>query len=244
MDCGFRHEFFLVETLTHEVFKAEKKAYEKVIRMIAHEVNNTIAGITSTLDTLDDALSGQEEMQDAREVLQVSTDRCYSLSRFITQFADVVRIPSPTLAPVCLDELVLSCKRFMETICMDRHIRIHLDLAPALAPVHLDRALFEQVLLNIIKNAAESIGNDGDIYIRTTPSPVCLEIADTGRGLTPEVSAKLFTPFFSTKPDGQGIGLMFIREVLTQHRCTFSLRTDDDHLTRFRIWFEEGANGR
>ena len=244
MDCGFRHEFFLVETLTHEVFKAEKKAYEKVIRMIAHEVNNTIAGITSTLDTLDDALSGQDEMQDAREVLQVSTDRCYSLSRFITQFADVVRIPSPTLAPVCLDELVLSCKRFMETICMDRHIRIHLDLAPSLAPVHLDRALFEQVLLNIIKNAAESIGNDGDIYIRTTPSPVCLEIADTGRGLTPEVSAKLFTPFFSTKPDGQGIGLMFIREVLTQHRCTFSLRTDDDHLTRFRIWFEEEANGR
>ena len=127
---------------------------------------------------------------------------------------------------------------------MDRHIRIHLDLAPTLAPVHLDRALFEQVLLNIIKNAAESIGNDGDIYIRTTPSPVCLEIADTGRGLTPEVSAKLFTPFFSTKPDGQGIGLMFIREVLTQHRCTFSLHTDDDHLTRFRIWFEEEANGR
>lgn len=71
--------------------KAEKKAYEKVIRMIAHEVNNTTAGITSTLDTVEQALSESEGMEDICEVMRVCTDRCFSMSRFITRFADVVK---------------------------------------------------------------------------------------------------------------------------------------------------------
>lgn len=91
--------------------KAEKKAYEKVIRMIAHEVNNTTAGITSTLDTVGQALSESEGMEDICEVMQVCTERCFSMSRFITRFADVVKIPEPNLAPVNLNDLVFSCKR-------------------------------------------------------------------------------------------------------------------------------------
>ena len=66
--------------------KAEKKAYEKVIRMIAHEVNNTTAGITSTLDTVEQALSSEEGMEDICDVMRVCTDRCFSMSRFITRF--------------------------------------------------------------------------------------------------------------------------------------------------------------
>ena len=90
IDRGFHHPFFLIESLTDEVMKAEKKAYEKVIRMIAHEVNNTTAGITSTLDTVGQALSESEGMEDICEVMQVCTERCFSMSRFITRFADVV----------------------------------------------------------------------------------------------------------------------------------------------------------
>lgn len=95
IDRGFHHPFFLIESLTDEVMKAEKKAYEKVIRMIAHEVNNTTAGITSTLDTVEQALSESEGMEDICEVMQVCTERCFSMSRFITRFADVVKIPEP-----------------------------------------------------------------------------------------------------------------------------------------------------
>jgi nitrogen-specific signal transduction histidine kinase len=76
-----------------------------------------------------------------------------------------------------------------------------------------------------------------DIFIRTSVSPTMLEIADTGAGISKEVETKLFSPFFSTKPNGQGIGLIFIREVLIKHGCTFSLRTYPDKLTRFRIRF-------
>ncbi|TGY40091.1 sensor histidine kinase [Bacteroides caecimuris] len=236
IDRGFQHPFYLVETLTDEVMKAEKKAYEKVIRMIAHEVNNTTAGITSTLDTVEQALSSEEGMEDICNVMRVCTDRCFSMSRFITRFADVVKIPEPTLSPVCLNSLLLTCTRFMEGICADRHIRIRMELDESLAKVMLDVALFEQVLVNIIKNAAESIETDGEIVLRTL-SPAAIEIMDNGKGIDKETQAKLFSPFFSTKPNGQGIGLVFIREVLMRHGCTFSLRTYVDGWTKFRIIF-------
>lgn len=238
VDKGFRHPFFLIESLTDEVMKAEKKAYEKVIRMIAHEVNNTTAGITSTLDTAEQALTDMEQTEDIRDVMRVCIERCFSMSRFITNFANVVKIPEPQPAPVNLNELISSCKRFMETPCRNRNIAIHLDLCDTLDDTKVDASLFEQVLVNIIKNAAESIEQDGDIYITTTSNPACIEIADTGKGIGKEVETKLFSPFFSTKPNGQGIGLIFIREVLVKHGCTFSLRTYSDGLTRFRIMFK------
>ena len=234
IDRGFQHPFFLIESLTDEVMKAEKKAYEKVIRMIAHEVNNTTAGITSTLDTVEQALSTEEGMDDICDVMRVCTERCFSMSRFITRFADVVKIPEPTPTPVDLNDLAFTCKRFMEGMCTDRNIKLRLEIDETLKEVKMDASLFEQVLVNIIKNAAESIEKDGEIIVRTL-SPATIEVVDNGKGISKEVEAKLFSPFFSTKPNGQGIGLIFIREVLMRHGCTFSLRTYADGLTRFRI---------
>ena len=234
IDRGFQHPFFLIESLTDEVMKAEKKAYEKVIRMIAHEVNNTTAGITSTLDTVEQALSAEEGMDDICDVMRVCIERCFSMSRFITRFADVVKIPEPTLTPVDLNDLAFTCKRFMEGMCADRNIKLRLEIDETLKEVKMDASLFEQVLVNIIKNAAESIEKDGEIIVRTL-SPATIEVVDNGKGISKEVEAKLFSPFFSTKPNGQGIGLIFIREVLMRHGCTFSLRTYADGLTRFRI---------
>jgi nitrogen fixation/metabolism regulation signal transduction histidine kinase len=236
IDRGFQHSFFLIEPLTEEVFKAEKKAYEKVIRMIAHEVNNTTAGITSTLDTLLNTFKDIQNSEDICDVLQVAIERCYSMSRFITNFADVVRIPEPQLQKHDLNRLVSSCKLFMENACRNRNIKITMELSESSPIIKIDSLLFEQVIVNIIKNSAESIEKNGNIYIRTTNNPTCLEIADTGKGIDKEGETKLFSPFFSTKPNGQGLGLMFIREVLLKHGYTFSLQTDPDGLTRFRIW--------
>lgn len=240
IDRGFQHPFFLIESLTDEVMKAEKKAYEKVIRMIAHEVNNTTAGITSTLDTVEQALSDDKEMEDICDVMRVCIERCFSMSHFITRFADVVKIPEPTLFLISLNDLVFTCKRFMEGMCADRRITLRLETDESLGEVRLDVSLFEQVLVNIIKNAAESIEQDGEIIIRTL-SPASIEVVDNGRGISKETETKLFSPFFSTKPNGQGIGLIFIREVLTRHGCTFSLRTYADGLTRFRILFPSSS---
>ena len=237
VDRGFAHPFYLIESLTSEVMKAEKKAYEKVIRMIAHEVNNSVAGITSTLDTVDNALQTMEDTEDLREVMKVCIERSYSMSRFITNFADVVKIPEPQTEEVCLNDRVIACKRFMENVCQNRNISLRLELCEENPVVNIDTSLFEQVIINIIKNSAESIGEAGEIIIRTSASPSMLEIGDTGQGISKDVEAKLFSPFFSTKPNGQGIGLIFIREVLMKHHCTFSLRTYADGITRFRICF-------
>ena len=237
VDRGFAHPFYLIESLTSEVMKAEKKAYEKVIRMIAHEVNNSVAGITSTLDTVDDALQTMEDTEDLRDVMKVCIERSFSMSRFITNFADVVKIPDPQTEEVCLNDRVIACKRFMENVCQSRNISLRLELCEENPVVNIDTSLFEQVIINIIKNSAESIGENGEIIIRTSASPLMLEIGDTGQGISKEVEAKLFSPFFSTKPNGQGIGLIFIREVLMKHDCTFSLRTYPDGITRFRICF-------
>ena len=243
VDRGFNHPFFLIERMTEEVMRAEKRAYEKVIRMIAHEVNNTIAGVTSTLDTVEQALSEEKEMGDICDMMRICTDRCFSMSRFITRFADVVKIPEPTLAPVSLNELASMCKRFMEGMCGDRSIRLRLECDPRVGTVRLDVSLFEQVLVNIIKNAVESIESSsagvqggGEITVRTA-QPASVEVIDNGSGISKEVENKLFSPFFSTKPGGQGIGLVFIREVLTRHGCAFSLRTYSDGLTHFSIIF-------
>ena len=237
VDRGFAHPFFLIESLTSEVMKAEKKAYEKVIRMIAHEVNNSVAGITSTLDTVDDALQTMDDTDDLREVMKVCVERGYSLSRFITRFADVVKIPEPQLEEVRLNDRISACERFLENICQDHQVDLRMDLCEENPWVEMDTSLFEQVLINIVKNSVESIEEKGVITLRTSASPVMLEVADTGRGISKEVEAKLFTPFFSTKPNGQGIGLIFIREVLMKHGCSFSLRTYEDGITRFRIMF-------
>lgn len=236
IDRGFQHPFYLIERMTDEVIRTEKKAYEKVIRMIAHEVNNTTAGITSTLDTVEQALATEKDMEEICDVMHVCTERCFSMSKFITRFADVVKIPEPLLSRNSLNETATTCVRFMEGLCNDHHIQLTLQCAPDVGDVNLDTSLFEQVLVNIIKNAVGSIGQDGEIRITTT-APASLEVADNGPGISKETEEKLFSPFFSTKPHGQGIGLIFIREVLNRHGCTFSLRTYNDGWTRFRISF-------
>ena len=237
IDKGFAHPFILIESLTSEVVKAEKKAYEKVIRMIAHEVNNTVAGVTTTLDTVKDMLGELDESDDLQGVMTVCIERCLSMSHFITNFANVVKIPEPNLREVGLNDSVASCKIFMETLCREHNISLSLQLGDENPVVKMDRVLFEQVLVNILKNAVESIGVSGEIVIRTSAGDPMLVIADNGQGIPREVESKLFTPFFSTKPNGQGIGLLFIREVLDKHNCNFSLRTYADGWTRFCISF-------
>lgn len=234
-DRGFPHPFILIESLTDEVMKAEKKAYEKVIRLIAHEVNNSVAGITSGMDTVNEALQDMPDTVDLQDLLRVCMERLYGMSGFITCFADVVKIPAPQLEETDVNTVVSQSKAFMESLCLEHDIQLHLDLSAEPLLVKLDISLFEQVLVNIIKNAAESIGQHGDIWLSTTQQPPMLVVADNGAGISKEAEQKLFTPFFSTKPKGQGIGLMLIREVLTSHHFKFSLHTADDGITRFTI---------
>ena len=243
-DRGFAHPFVLIERLTEQLHKAERNAYEKVIRMIAHEVNNTMGGITSILETAKDMLQSStnetfaNDTVEIGEAMQVCEERGLMLSNFITRFADVVKIPSPQLQQCDLNDSARYCVRFMEGICREKGISLSMNLYNGSLPVNIDVTLFEQVLVNIVKNSVESIEKSGEIIISTTAQPATIVICDNGRGIGNDAAQQIFTPFFTTKSNGQGIGLMFTREVLAAHGCKFSLKTDEDGYTRFTIEFK------
>ena len=226
-DRGYQHPFYMIESLTDEIRRAEKAAYERVIRMIAHEVNNSVAGIIGQIQNSNSII-----LNDAGERLK-------TLSAFVTRFAEVVKIPRPQMQLCDLSEEVDACRPFLESLCTATRTRLEFHLTDEAAPVRMDTVLFQQVLINIVKNSIESIqGAEGRVTITTTPSE--LMITDNGRGISAEVSQHLFTPFYTTKPQGQGLGLLLIRDILTAHGCTFSLLTDpDDQLTCFTIHFPQ-----
>lgn len=241
IDRGFSRPFILIEELTHEALKIEKKSYENIIRMMAHEVNNSVAAVGSTLMIISDSLKLHEnnELSDVLPAVEASFERCNHLSRFITNFANVVKIPPPVLLPTDLNKLACSVEALCSPECNRRNIRITLVLPENPVTVKIDDIQIEQALVNLVKNAYESIQSNGEIRIITQTVLPQLIIEDNGPGIREEIKEKLFTPFFTTKPHGQGIGLMFVREALLNHGCKFTFNTQEDGKTRFCMYFHQ-----
>lgn len=236
IDRGVEHRFYLAEDISGSVAAAERGAYEKVIRVMAHEVNNTMAGFSSALSTALPEIDDKE----IQEVLRACWQRSGELSAFTARFAEVVKLPAPKLRRIDLAALVASERRFLESLGVPKGVAMKfegIDKGPC--EVMGDPELLVQVLVNVVKNSAESIllaGSPGKITIAVDDN--LLTVTDNGAGIPPEKASRIFTPFFTDKPHGQGIGLMLIREVLTAHGARFSLSTSaDDGLTRFVVRF-------
>lgn len=236
IDRGFPHPFILIEELTHELLKVEKKSYENVIRMMAHEVNNSVAAVNSTLNIISDTLKVEpnSSLYDVLPAVDASLNRCSHLSRFISNFAEVVKIPAPSLSSFSLNELIYGIENVFKREFQKRNIKLSLSLADS-SVIDADNIQLEQVFINIIKNACEAIGQDGEIKITTAEYPFTICIDNNGDKISKETEEKLFTPFFTTKVSGQGIGLMFVREILLNHDFQFSLSTLPNGWTRFEI---------
>ena len=233
MESGMTHPFYLIEKLTDEVMKAERKSYEKVIRMMAHEVNNSLAGVISVMETAEEEVSDP----DLSEAIDACKHRCIDMGAFITKFASAVKIPEPTRTNVDLADLLRKRTTLFESICSATGSSLGMDLPEHDVPVFIDPVLMEQVITNIVKNAAESAGEGGKVDIRIQEPGATLVITDNGPGISAEAAEMLFTPFFTTKESGHGLGLLLVSEVLNSHGCRFSLETCPDGLTRFRIRF-------
>lgn len=232
---GFKRRFFLVEPLTEEVMKAEKNAYEKLIRTIAHEVNNTLGGVRSVFETLVET----SESQEITDVLESCDRRCDKLSSFISSYVDLVKMPEPVLNNLELNASVRSLLPFLQRLCPPQ-TRLTFSPSGKCLLFQADMAMLEQVLINIVKNASEAIGDSpGEVVISTSAGgkKVNLTVANNGQPIPPEVAQQIFSPFFTTKPGGMGMGLMLISEILKKHKATFSLATGPDNITRFSISF-------
>ena len=243
MDSGFRRPFVIVESLTKEIMKAERVAYGKVIRVISHEVNNTMGGVASLLEIIADSTDDPE----MRAAIESGEERCRSLSDFIRNYTDVVKLADPVIVEWDMNTRIRRLAPFLKTFT-GCGIELGFSLADEPLTVKADPIMWEQVLINLVKNSSESIaarmqsqpGVEGRITLtafRDDSGAVTVEVTDNGSGIDAETSRKLFTPFFSTKSNGRGIGLTLVNEILQMHNCRYRLRTDADGLTRFSIRF-------
>jgi two-component system, NtrC family, nitrogen regulation sensor histidine kinase NtrY len=237
IDRGFPRAFVMIEELTVEILAAEKKAYGKVIRMMAHEVNNTIGPVNSILQSTlkTESLWQSDKNKTLQNALQVAVDRNQNLNLFMRNFAEVVRLPEPIKKKVDLHQLIKSVTTLMELKACEKEIAFHYNLATEPVYITADEQQLEQALINVVKNAIEAIDGKGTINFTTTIHPKKLIITDTGKGITDEHAAHLFSPFFSTKKDGQGVGLTLVKEILINHHFEFSLKTIEPGRTVFDI---------
>ncbi|HEY9003002.1 MAG TPA: ATP-binding protein [Mucilaginibacter sp.] len=240
IDRGFARDFIMMEELTAEILAAEKNVYGKVIRMMAHEVNNTIGPVNSIIDSAlkTDQLWNGHHSDPLKDALQVALDRNQNLNLFMRNFADLVKLPQANKKRIDLNELINSIVKLMKLRASERNITIKTELSEEPFYISADELQLEQAFINIVKNAIEAIEGDGTIKFMIDLRARQLIISDSGKGISAEQSENLFTPFYSTKKDGQGIGLTLVREILINHGFEFSLKTVADRQTEFTIIFK------
>lgn len=232
MDRGFYRPFYLVERLTDEIVSAEADVFHKIVRTMGHEVNNTLGGVVSVLETMADI---HEQDRAVAATLNSCRDSCLKLGDFVRGYADVAKLPDPEFEPVDLHALAAETLPFVRQMC-PAGIEVSLSRDEGPARVMADPMLLQRVVVNAVKNAAESIAGGkgrGRIVLRTAGRVI--EIVDDGPGISPDAAGRLFTPFFSTKQPDRGLGLMLIADIVRRHHGRFDLSTGADGLTRLTV---------
>lgn len=243
IDRGFHRNFILIEELTEEIRHSEKSAYEKLIRMLSHEVNNSVGAVSSLLNSClrYTAQIGEKDRTDAENALAISIRRLASLNEFMRGYADIVRIPDPSVRVQDIIQTARSCAELFQVECAQKEIAWVWNIPEHYPMIRFDRIQMEQVFVNIFKNAVEAIGSRGRVTVRLQRrnNKYFLEVEDTGKGIPDDVRMNLFTPFFTTKENGRGIGLTIVREILTRHGFEFGLDGAPNGPTQFSIIFPE-----
>jgi two-component system, NtrC family, nitrogen regulation sensor histidine kinase NtrY len=233
-DRGFAKTFYLLEEMTEELRLTEKTAYEKLIRMMSHEVNNSVGAVRSLLESVLRYAEqiGPDDRGDFTNALTIAAARIESLNRFMSGFADVVRLPAPNPRAVELANVIDDIATLLRPELEQRRISLRIDVARD-ATIRVDQSQFEQVIINVIRNAMESIGEDGEIAVSWREG--VLAVADTGHGIDPAARDELFTPFFTTKREGRGLGLTIVSEILNNHHLPFTLENRAGGGAEFRV---------
>lgn len=235
---GFKRKFILIDDLSTEMLKTQKEAFGKIIRMMAHEVNNSMGAVNSILDTVVEYGFDENDDPVLKESLEIARERNVGLGKFMANYASILRLPEPQMKKMDLASMLKKSGQLFMPKAKELDISIEFDIPKHPVTINGDKLLLEQVISNIIKNAIESIHEDGDIKISCTEYPITFTIADNGEGIPDKITHKIFTPFFSTKPNGQGVGLMLIRDILTSHKTDFTLQTDPEtKWTEFTVRF-------
>ncbi|MCL1051524.1 ATP-binding protein [Shewanella abyssi] len=230
---GQFHHLILLKQMTRELNRQEVAVWKKVIRIISHELNNSVAPIASMVN------SGRiitKDLDDPKLKLIFDTieDRTSHLSQFIFNYARFAKLPLPKKSTV--DWLKL-------TEQLKQHYSFVLENVLPISTVELDLIQMEQVLLNLLKNAHESGSSIDKVSLSIVDSSlsdgtegVFIEVKDEGSGMPPEVLRQALLPFYSTKQSGTGLGLPLCREIVEAHDGRISLQNRDEIGLCVRLW--------
>jgi two-component system nitrogen regulation sensor histidine kinase NtrY len=209
---GHPHIAYTVKRLTHELARQEVDVWKKVLRLIAHEIGNTLAPISSLLHSA--RLINDAEARDARlsRIIDTIEERAKHLGEFLRGYTQFARLPRPRIEALKWRTLFMRLSDL---------VRFELIATPddLNAIAHIDRSQIEQALINLLKNAAEAGGPPEGVAVRLAAVDAGYEIQvlDRGPGIPPELMSKVLLPFYSTKRTGSGLGLALCREIVEAH---------------------------
>lgn len=223
-EAGVPHWLLVISDLSRALREEERKAWQRLVRVMGHELNNSLTPIKSMAGTLQTRLAAGADVASLRDDLGTSlgiiASRAEALGRFMTGYTMLARLPAPRRKTVRVQAMV------ERAASMDTRMSVAVqgeDLA-----VSVDPDQMEQLVINLVKNAVDAAGPEGEVAVRwaATADTLRLEVLDSGPGLSG--TDNLFVPFFTTKPGGTGIGLVLCRQIAEAHDGTLTLENRDD----------------
>jgi nitrogen fixation/metabolism regulation signal transduction histidine kinase len=219
---GLPHHMLVVTDLTRPLRDEELKAWQRLVRVLGHELNNSLAPIKSIAGSLESILvrnpRPSDWEDDMRRGLAVIASRSESLSRFMSAYARLAKLPPPSLAPVDISALI------RRVAGLETRLKLELHPGPDLI-IRADGDQLEQLLINLVRNAVDAtLETNGTVRVgwRRQNANLLVWVRDEGPGLAN--TANLFVPFFTTKPGGTGIGLVLSRQIAEAHGGSLTLQ--------------------
>ena len=216
---GHRRIIIALKDIHHLMEQRDIEAWRQLTRVLSHEILNSITPIITIVEALQTSHEGTE----LSEGLSVIERRCRSLAGFVESYRSLARVDEPK-------RTTFDAREFLSDLC---HLfpQCRYVVEPEGLQLTADRTQMEQLMVNLLRNAIEADATHITIHAR----PQRLTIADDGQGMTPDVVEQIFTPFFSTKQQGSGIGLSLCRQIITRHGGTIQVSSHPGEGTTFEI---------
>jgi signal transduction histidine kinase len=241
-----------MQNIQYELEEEEMKSWQNLIRVLTHEIMNSITPIASLASTAYGLLKDNQECEvpetmnevvvDVREAVNTIEKRSKGLLTFIENYRKLTRIPIPDFKIVPIKDLFDRVEQLMQDQIELKSINFSTKIDPETLTITADAGLIEQVLINLCKNAVEAVDGISRPKMKLKAetdgrgNPV-IKVADNGRGITAEVAEKIFIPFFTTKQQGSGIGLSLSRQIMRQHKGTLRVSSTPNEKTVFKLRF-------
>ena len=249
-ELRMRGESFIlasIQNIQSELEEREMEAWQKLIRVLTHEIMNSITPISSLASTVRDLLSdsaaGNPEIPpDVQVALQTIQARSEGLLHFVETYRQLTRIPRPDFQIFQIAELFARVVFLMQAECDKHDVGVHATITPKTLELTADPDLVEQVLINLMRNAVQALAGRPDARVDLKAhldgrGRVIIRVRDNGPGILKDVQERVFIPFFTTKRDGSGIGLALSRQIMRVHRGTIRVRSKPERETAFILRF-------